>query len=235
MTNPNRLLYELEGAQGQRFSPYVWRTKMLLAHLGIDYQSQGVGFTDIAQAAGGGFKTVPILCEAEVCVSDSWAIAETIIDKTDGALFGGPAGRSFARFLHDWSSLGMLGPILRLNAVTIWQDQAPKDQDYFRTSREKRFGKTLEELCPDPLADLKSLSRVMRPLDSALGGQPFFGGQAPVYADYLLFGNVQFARCTGPHDILSQNPSLEAWFERCLNLHGQLGRSEPSYTERHAQ
>lgn len=235
MTEQNRLLFELEGAQGQRFSPYVWRTKMVLAHLGIDYQSQGVGFTDIGQAAGGGFKTVPIICEGDTCVSDSWTIAETIIDKTDGALFGGSAGRSFARFLHDWSSLGMLGPVLRLNAVTIWQDLSPKDQDYFRSSREKRFAKPLEELCTDPQADLKALSRAMRPLDSALGEQPFFGGQQPVYADYLLFGNVQFARCTGPHEILSQNSNLKAWFDRCLNLHGGLGLSEPSYTERHAQ
>ncbi len=235
MTETNRLLFELEGAQGQRFSPYVWRTKMVLAHLGIDYQSQGVGFTDIGQAAGGGFKTVPILFEGQVCVSDSWAIAETIIDQTDGALFGGPAGRSFARYLHDWSSLGMLGSILRLNAVTIWQDQAPKDQDYFRRSREKRFAKPLEELCPDPQGELKALSRALRPLDSALGGQPFFGGQTPIYADYILFGNAQFARCSGPHAILSQNPGLEAWFERCLNLHGGLGRSEPSYIERHAR
>ena len=40
MTNT---LFELAGAHDQRFSPFVWRTKYALAHIGQGFEAVGLG------------------------------------------------------------------------------------------------------------------------------------------------------------------------------------------------
>ncbi len=227
-------LHELRGAYDQCFSPYVWRVKMVLAHLSIDHQRQGHAFTDIGDVAGGGFKTLPVLQDASGATGDSWDISAKLAAESGQDLYGGAAGYSLALYLNGWSGLALLGPILCLHAASICQDLQRKDQDYFRTTREKRLRTSLEELAADPDPQLKKISRALTPFEAVLQQQDFFGGATPVYADYLMFGNFQFARCTGPHDVLTANPVISAWFERCLDLHAGLGRREASFKERHA-
>ncbi len=227
-------LHELRGAAGQCFSPYVWRVKMVLAHLGLAHARQGHGFTDISQVAGGNFKTLPVYQEASGATGDSWDIVAKLAADTGQDIYGGTAGRAWALYLNAWSSLAITGPILCLHAVNIWEDLRPEDQDYFRTTREKRMGASLEALRENPEAQLTKIKRSLAPFEPILQSQDFLGGAQPIYADYLMFGNLQFARCTGPHEVLKSSPATAAWFERCLDLHAGLGRSEASYHERHA-
>jgi glutathione S-transferase len=58
---------------------------------------------------------------------------------------------------------------------------------------------------------------------------PFLGGEGPLYADYLVFGALQWARTISPFEILADDDPIKAWFGRCLDLYDGLGRKVPGY------
>lgn len=61
--------------------------------------------------------------------------------------------------------------------------------------------------------------------------QPFFCGDRPAYADYIVFGGFQFARSISPLRLLEPGDVLYDWRSRMLGLFGGLGRSVPAYPE----
>ena len=58
--------------------------------------------------------------------------------------------------------------------------------------------------------------------------QPFIGGVAATYADYALFGTLQWARCTSGFRVVAADDPIHAWFERVLDMHNGVGRGEPA-------
>ncbi len=144
-----RTLYDLAGAEeDRRFSPYCWRTKLALAHKGLAFETIPWRFTEKDRIAFSGQGMVPVLVDGERSVSDSWAIAEyleaTYPDRP--SLFGGPAAQALARFVNSWTD-GILHPwIGRMVVRDILDCILPEDRAYFRESRERRFGTTLEAL-----------------------------------------------------------------------------------------
>jgi glutathione S-transferase len=58
-----------------------------------------------------------------------------------------------------------------------------------------------------------------------LASQPFLGGDNALFADYIVFGALQWARVTSGVDLFGKNDAVRDWFERCLDLHGARGRS----------
>lgn len=229
----SNILYDLAGAQDQRFSPFVWRTKYALAHIGQGFEAIGTCFTDIPTAGDGKHKSLPILGQGGRYVSDSWAIAEQLEKQSlKASLFGSAEGSSFAKFLHDWVGPALLANVLKIGLTDIHAGLAPKDQDYFRVSREKRFGKALEQVCPDPELPLAAIKQNIFPVTRVLADQAFLGGRSANYADYIVFSAFQFGRIVTAKQTLPDDPILSDWFERCLDLYSGLGRSEPSFTER---
>ena len=57
-----------------------------------------------------------------------------------------------------------------------------------------------------------------------LAVQPFIGGASPLFADYIVFGALQWARIVTPFRLLDDGDVVAQWFERCLDLHDGLGR-----------
>jgi glutathione S-transferase len=70
--------------------------------------------------------------------------------------------------------------------------------------------------------------QALQPLRQMLARQPFIGGEAPLFADYIVFGPVQWARVITPFSILTLDDPVVKWFERCLDLHEGAGRSMPA-------
>ncbi|MBX9455621.1 MAG: glutathione S-transferase C-terminal domain-containing protein [Rhizobium sp.] len=64
----------------------------------------------------------------------------------------------------------------------------------------------------------------LEPIRHMLKFQPFLGGQGPLFADYILFGALQWARVVSPKPLLVAGDPVHDWFERCLELHGGRGR-----------
>ena len=222
------LLYDLVGEDPSRpFSPHCWKTTMCLAHKGLDYRRVPTPFTSVAAIEGGVSKTVPVIRDGEALVADSFTIALYIDDAYPErpTLFGGDGGKAMARFIERWSQL-TIHPFANVAAMTdIHARLAPPDQAYFRDSREKRYGKTLEEVSAPREAELEGFRASLTPLRNMLTYQPFIGGRAPLYPDYIVFGAFQWVRVMSPFRLLADDDPIAAWFERLLDLHDGLGRS----------
>jgi glutathione S-transferase len=67
----------------------------------------------------------------------------------------------------------------------------------------------------------------MAPLRFTVKDMPFLGGERPAYADYIVFGALQWARCASPQNLLEDDDPVAAWFERLLDLYGGLGARAP--------
>ncbi|HEV7317594.1 MAG TPA: glutathione S-transferase family protein [Ensifer sp.] len=223
-----RKLYSLCGADRTRpFSPHVWKTAMSLAHKQLDFEIAPVGFTEIPALEDGATRLVPLLRDGETLVKDSFEIAlyleETYPDRPP--LFAGEGGRGTARFVEAWSQATLHPAIIRIIIRDIHDRLDPVDQAYFRQSREKRFGASLEAVAEGGAAALESLTEKLEPLRHMLKSQEFLGGASPLFADYIVFGAFQWARIVSPQRLLQPGDPVCDWFERCLDLHNGLGRT----------
>jgi len=226
-----RTLYALAGADRARhFSPHVWKVALSLAHKGLDFETAPVGFTEIPAIEGGATKTVPLLRDGDRLIVDSFAIAlyleETYPDRP--SLFGGEGGKALCRFVESWSQTVLHTALVRFVVLDIHDCLGPEDQAYFRTSREARFGKSLEAVVEAGGGEIETFAAKLEPLRALLGKQAYFGGETPCFADYIVFGPLQWARIVSPKVVLADGDPVKDWFERCLDLHGGVGRSVTS-------
>lgn len=222
------LLYDLVGADANRpFSPHCWKAKMALAHKGLDFEMVPTRFLEVPKIEGGVSKTVPVIRDGDRVVADSFAIALYLEEAypESPTLFGGEGGKTMARFVERWSQT-ILHPFKGIAALAdIHRGLAPLDQAYFRQSREARFGRTLEEVSAGREAGLAAYRAALEPLRSTLTYQPFIGGPSPLFADYIVFGAFQWVRVTSPFRLIEEDDPIAGWFERCLDLHGGIGRT----------
>jgi len=213
-------LYELCGADQKRvFSPYAWRSRMALAHKGITPERIPVRFIEKDKIAFSNQKLVPVLVDGETVVTDSWAIASHLASAyTKGpALFGSPAALGTARFVNDWANTSVNAALFSLILMDVFNCLDPANQAYFRETREKRFGMTLEQFSADREKKLLAFRAALAPARATLAAQPYLAGDQPAYADYILFGNFMWAKCTSPFKLLEQDDPVHAWRDRLLN------------------
>jgi glutathione S-transferase len=224
-------LWELAGAEDDRlFSPYCWRIRMALAHKGLSAETLPWRFTDADKIAFSGQGLVPVLMDGDTVVHDSWAIAEYLEAKVpDRRLFDSPQAKSLAFVFKTWVESAIHGPIFRAMVLDLFAALHEKDKAYFRESREKRFGMTLEQFGADPRKGVADLRTALLPVRKQLVQEPFVSGKAPGFADYILFGPFQWARAMSPQRLLEPDDPVYAWRERMLDLHGGLARKARGY------
>lgn len=221
------LLYDLVGRDPARpFSPHCWKTRMALAHKGLEFKAVPTRFIDVPAAENGASTTIPVIRDGDQVVSDSFAIALYLDAAYPGrpSLFGGEAGKAMARFIERWSQT-QLHPFLGSAALMeIYRQQDEENAAYFRKSREIRYGKKLEQVSADRDAHLAAFRRKLDPLRDMLGYQPFIGGSSPLFPDYIVFGALQWVRVMSTYAFLEAGDVVGDWFERCLDLHDGIGR-----------
>ncbi len=225
-------LYDLAGAEAdRRFSPFCWRTKMALAHKGLDAETVPWRFIEKDKLPSPNQGRVPVICDGERVIHDSTSIAdyldETYPDRP--ALFGGEAGRGLARFVQNWTETVLHIGLIRLVLLDIYRHLDPENQAYFRQDREKRFGATLEEFVGDRTAWLPAFRASLDPLRRTVERQDFVSGKSPAYADYVVFGAFQWARAVSDFEVLAADDPVAAWRGRMLDLFGGLARRAPAY------
>lgn len=226
------VLYELLGADDRRFSPHVWRTLLALHHKGLSPERRPLSFVQLDQVAFSRHQRVPVLVDGERTVSDSWDIAcyleESYADPP--SLFGGAMGRAQARFLNNWADTQLHPGLMRLIVLDIHDHLVAEDREYFRTSREARLGGPLEEIQAEGRAGaLEPLRKSLEPLRATLAAQPFLCGDAPAYADYIVFGGFQWARCVSAFPILEDDDPICAWRRGMLDLFDGLAGNAVGY------
>jgi len=228
-----RQLYDLAGAEPERrFSPYCWRIKFALAHKGLEVDTIPWRFTDKKAIAFSGQERVPVLVDGDRVVSDSWKIAayleESYPDRP--SLFGGPVGLAVTCFVNSWADSIVNTGIVRLLASDILAHLHEKDQAYFRESREKRFGMKLEDVSANRDKRVIEFRQSLEPARITLRAQPYIGGNSPTYADYIILGSFQWARCISNFRLLAPDDILTKWRDRLLNSFDDIVRDMPSYT-----
>lgn len=225
------VLHDLVGRDDIRFSPHCWRTRMALAHKGLEHEARPVRFTEIRTIGDGRCKTVPVIEDDGGVIVDSWEIARHLERAYPDrpSLFESRGGEAATLLIQNWTASTVHVGLIQLILLDIFEHLTPEDQGYFRRSREERFGRKLEEVVAGREARVDDFCRSLHPLRMTVRDQPFIGGERPLYVDYLLFGALQWARSVSPFRLLTSDDPVKAWFERCLDLNGGLGRAAPGY------
>jgi glutathione S-transferase len=225
-------LYDLAGAEDdRRFSPYCWRAKMALKHKGLEFEALPWRFIEKETIAFAGSKTVPVMKDGETVVADSWNIAVYLDEAYPQrpGLFASLESRNLTEFFNQWVFRAPQLALFKVIILDIFARIHEKDKAYFRESREKRFGVKLEDWAGDPnqaLADFRAALDPVRPL---FVQHKFISGNGPGYADYILFGAFQWARCISPVRLLEPDDPMFAWRERVLELFGGYAREAKGF------
>jgi len=225
------ILYDLAGAEPERrFSPFCWRIRMALAHKGLAVEAVPWRFTEKDKLPQPNAGRVPVIVDGDRVVHDSAAIADYLEQRyPERSLFGDRGGRTLARFVQAWTDTVLHPSLIRFMLVDIHRHCAPQDQDYFRRSREERFGVRLEDIVRDREAQLPAFRTSLDPLRRMLEQQDFIGGAAPAYADYIVFGAFQWSRAISDFELLAPDDNIAAWRTRMLDLFDGLARRVPAY------
>jgi glutathione S-transferase len=225
-------LFELVGTDPARpFSPFCWRTRMALAHKGFSAETIPWCFTEKTAIAPHNSEKVPVLIDGESSVADSWTIANYLEDKYPDrpSLFGGDGGRAMARMMNWWGDIAVIGGMFPLIVADIPPHLKPVDADYFRKTREARFGKSLEDVVAGREKAVEGFRKGLEPMRLTLKSQAFLGGKTPNYADYIVFGPFQWARVISPFKLLAEDDPVYAWREKLLDAFDGMARKSPGY------
>jgi hypothetical protein len=69
----------------------------------------------------------------------------------------------------------------------------------------------------------------LEPVRPVLVQHKFVSGKGPGFADYILFGAFQWARCVSPLRLLEPDDPVYAWRERMLDLWDGYGRQAKGF------
>ena len=225
-------LYDLAGADAdRRFSPFCWRAKMALAHKRLEVETRPWRFTEKDALPQPNQARVPVIIDGSRVVHDSTAIADYLEQRYPErpSLFGGATGKALTRFVQNWTETVLQPGLIGFVVLDIWRHSAPQDREYFRKSREQRFGTTLENVVKDREARLPAFRDSLAPLRRTVERQKFLAGDTPAYADYIVFGAFQWARAISDFELLAPDDPVASWRRRMLDLFGGLARKSPAY------
>ncbi len=215
-----RQLFELCGEDRDIcFSPYVWRTRMMLLHKGLEFERVPLWFLEKEPLAPANSKTVPVLNDNGTWVMDSFKIAR-YLDETypEKPLFGSETALNQAAVLNTWTTKNILMPIFPMLVADIHAVLDAENAAYFRKSREGFLGKTLEEAQSPRDEMLPKFGKSLQDLRTILQETPYLSGQAPAWFDYAVFGTLMWPRVISNFEILAEDDVLYAWREKMLDL-----------------
>jgi glutathione S-transferase len=181
----------------------------------------------------GGNTQVPVLVDDGEVIADSTNIAFHLEDKYENgpSLFGGEAGEAHAQFIIAWTDTILHPALLPMIALDVLEQVKPDARAYFRETREKRLGTTLEKAASGRAQALPAFRALLAPLRSVVEQNAFLGGEEPSYADYTVFGAFQWARCVSTVELLDEADPVHAWRERVLELFDGLAANVPTVAD----
>lgn len=219
-------LYDLATADpALRFSPYCWRIKMALLHKGLVWDDVPWHFTEKDRLPKPNNGTVPVLVDGDAVIADSWDIAEFLDQRyVQNPLFACEQARSHALFIKFWIEKSVHPFITRMGVGDFMSTLHEKDKPYFRASREKRFGMPIEQYMSTCDEARSGFRNALEPLRTMLEKQAYVAGDAPAFADYIVFGALQWMRCGSPFPHLLKDDPVHEYRERMLELFDGFAR-----------
>ena len=136
---------------------------MSLAHKGLAVDYLPWRFIEKEKIKFSGQERVPVLVDGVHTVSDSWQIAKYLEaeypDKPSLKLENGEV-----LFVKFWTETVINPELVKFLLLDINDSLTAKDKIYFRESREKLFGKKLEEIVEGREERLPDLKKTLTPL-----------------------------------------------------------------------
>lgn len=227
-------LWELGGRDDCRFSTYSWRTRLALHHKGLPFAAHPVAVSDKATIGFSGQDKVPILKHDGRVIANSWAIALYLEKEFPDrpSLFGGETGETLTHVFNVWTDRELVPALIPYLMRDVLDCVNEADGAHLRGHIEGAMKKSLEELTAGREQAVSTFRRKLQPARKALEKKAFLGGAAPTYADYILFGLLQWARVTSSAKVLEDTDVIASWFDRVLGLYDGVGRKEISRVER---
>ena len=201
---------------------------MALAHKRLNVECMPWHFTEKDKIKFSGQERVPVLIDRSNTISDSWEIAKYL----ENAYPDSPSlklDNGEVLFIKFWSETVLHPELLQILVLDIHENLSLEDQSYFRESREKMLGKTLEEVVANRLDRLPRIQKLLTPLRSTLSKQEYLSGETPGFSDYIVFGAFQWARCISGFSILNDNDIVYKWRNKMLNMYEGLALSTVGY------
>jgi glutathione S-transferase len=227
-------LWELGGRDDCRFSTFSWRTRLALHHKGLTFATHPVAVSDKAAIGFSGQSKVPILKHDGRAVTDSWAIALYLEQEFPErpTLFGGEVGQTLTHVFNVWADRELIPALIPFLMRDVLDCVTEADGAHLRRQIESATKKSLEDLSAGRDQAVQAFRRKLQPVRKALETKDFLGGAAPTYADYIVFGLLQWARVISSTKVLEDGDVVAAWFARMLDLYDGVGRQERSRVER---
>ncbi len=225
------ILYDLAGADpARRFSPYCWRVRLAIEHKDLSVETIPWRFTDKDMIAFSGQGLVPVLVDSGKTVAGSWAIANHLEEtyRERPSLFHGAGGKAFARFMELWSDTVLMPGLMPLIIVDLLNHLHEKDREYFRSSRERRLGMSIEQAGAHRTSRISGFQESLELLRITITAQPFLGGDDPDYGDYIVFSGFMWARSVSPFKVLQDEDPVALWRRRMLERF-DVARNSPGY------
>jgi glutathione S-transferase len=217
-----RQLYELETADGTRFGPYCWRIKLAMAHKNLEYETIPWHFSDKDAIAFSGQEKVPVLVDSGVVVSDSQAIAEYLeaAYPNEASLFNDASTRGLTNFVKSWTEDVLHPAIVPIVLPDIFPRLTAEDQVYFRRTREAFYQRRIEDFAAKRRTALSGFDSAIIPLRGTLKVQKFIAGNAPAYADHIVFGALKWATLMSSTPLLQPNDPITEWMSSVVAAYG---------------
>ena len=199
---------------------------MALAHKGLSAETIPWCFTDKAAIAPHKSDKVPVLLDGETSVANSWAIANYLEDNYPDrpSLFGGEAAAPWARMMNWWGDVGVVGGMFPLIVADIPAHLKPVDAGLFPQHRARRgSARRWKRSLAGRDKSVEGFRRSLDPMRLTLKTQPFLGGAAPNYADYIVFGGIPMGARGQPVQAAGRKRSglrLARKAARCVRRHG---------------
>ncbi|MFC7367024.1 MULTISPECIES: glutathione S-transferase N-terminal domain-containing protein [Vreelandella] len=215
--------YDLCGRDERlRFSPYCWRVLMTLAHKGMPYTTVPWRFLEKDALAFANYDKVPVLTDGDMVVTDSFEIMRYLDDAyPDKPVLGDCVSYQRAHFFKLYIERSVTPALFRIVVLDLLDAIHPGDRDYFRETREARFGMRLEEV-HNPEEGRSQLKQRLAPVRDQLRTSSFLDGEAPSGADYLLFGSMMWAYVVSLEPLVETNDPVDEWFKQMLNVHNSV-------------
>lgn len=222
----SRILYDLALAdEDVRPSPYCWVAKFALLHKGLRFETAAVPFADKSKYPDPEYGKVPVLVDNGEIVKDSLVIVAWLdkkfpdqpLTKTDGE-------RAASAFYSAWVGAALypaLAPMIIPRIVSVVSEA---DRNYFRTTREARFGKPLEEVAATPGVK-ERMEAALGVLSAPLAAYRYLGGATPNLSDYLVFAPFMWQRSVTEAMLYETPKPVADWQARMLELFGGYARS----------
>lgn len=220
-------LYQLCGADRDvGFSPYGWRMKLCLWHKGLDFEEEPTRFLEKSKISHVSPQTIPVLDDGPVSVVDSFAIAQYLEETyPEPSLFGGSVAAAQAPVLNQWVDQILVMGIVQLVLIDIHNCLDAECRVYFRETREKRFGRTLEEVMEGREEKLVKFQKSLAPLRQILKKSLFLSGDTPRWFDYAVFGTFMWPHIISKFQLLTDDDLVYAWRERMFDLFDGAARN----------